>query len=950
MAQIQLSLRVGPDIPRLTSADIRQEVVRMMAIVGASDVDPERVLAELEASFATVVGEQNLLHDRESWEPWLPKKKDSIEWRFSERYRHYLLSEEQWAEATLRKMDETTDQILGLLTDPSKEGRWDRRGMVVGDVQSGKTAHYIGLICKAADAGYKIIIVLAGFHNSLRSQTQIRLEEGFLGYDWGASSGGPETPVERVGVGLQDFSFRADTATTRANDGDFKRQAVRHHAISPGGVPRLFVVKKNGSVLKNLLGWVRGAAVTEGSESLVQEVPLLVIDDEADQGSVDTGLQEFDEEGNPDPEHDPKPINRHIRRLLHLFEQSAYVGYTATPFANIFIHERAATKDEGEDLFPRSFIISLPTPSSHIGPAKVFGYEAEDGHVEEGFGIVRSVADHAESLGPNERFGWMPSKHKKQHLPLFEGEDTVPPSLREALYAFLLACAARSSRGQDSLHNSMLVHVTRFTAVQERVAEQISAELKSLERRLRFGEGDDPNGALSQLRDLWETDFQPTSTRLASRGFGGSGPAESWAGVRGFLRSVVTSIKVRQINGMAGEVLDYVDHRASGLNVIAIGGDKLSRGLTLEGLTVSYFLRASKMYDTLMQMGRWFGYRDGYLDLCRLYTTEEMADWFSHIAKASDELREDFVRMDASGSTPRDFGQRVRSHPTLLVTSRVKMRHGQDIDLSYEGDISETINFWRDREHLERNLKAASDLILWIKGENGDPGPGRNDSSALLWEEVEAEPVVSFLRAYREHRASKRVKSNLLADYIEAEGKQDRLKSWSVLIASGEGRKEFLGGEEIPLVMRSWHPPASGDLDVLIAQNHYRIRRLLNPVDESADLLDYEYAEALRRTLADWEKDPRDRLDPSKERARPRGPSGIRIREVRPSKRGLLLIYPLDGMGDEKVEAVAEKVPVVGFGISFPFVTEGVSSKVSYRVNNVYYQQEVLGLSTEDDS
>ena len=237
---------------------------------------------------------------------------------------------------------------------------------------------------------------------------------------------------------------------------------------------------------------------------------------------------------------------------------------------------------------------------------------------------------------------------------------------------------------------------------------------------------------------------------------------------------------------MAGEVLDYIEHSSTGLNVIAVGGDKLSRGLTLEGLSVSYFLRASRMYDTLMQMGRWFGYRPGYLDLCRLYTTPEMKDWFAHISEASEELREDFDRMAASGQTPQDFGHRVRSHPMMMVTSQVKMRSGKQIDITFAGDMSETINFWRDRVHLEANWQAGQHLIEEIE-RNGILPSARCKGlpKSGSWQGVASADIIDFLGAYQEHEASRKVKTTLLADYITAENQRGFLRDWTVLLANG---------------------------------------------------------------------------------------------------------------------------------------------------------------------
>lgn len=967
---MQLNRRLADGQQVLNSQVIRSVVERAVEFFGCTDVDVEVVVAELEASFQTIIGaERTLVGDDEGYEPWLRKRSGTITWRFWPRYEQYLLQEKQWAPATLDRLHQTTDHILGLLTAPDRPGSWDRRGMVVGHVQSGKTANYTGLICKAADAGYKLIVVLAGFHKSLRSQTQIRLEEGFLGYDRGAAPQGRDGQITRIGVGLIDPGPRADSITTRADDGDFKRQVANNFAINPGGHPLLFVVKKNASVLQNLLRWVEWAANAKDEQGrpYVRDVPLLVIDDEADQGSIDTKEGAFDENGEPDPEHDPSVLNRRIRQLLHLFDQSAYVGYTATPFANIFIHEQARTEEEGEDLFPRSFIVSLPTPSNYVGPAQVFGYEDGDGGVVPGLPIVHQVKDHATTLALGETHGWMPPRHKSDHIPLYDGLDEVPPSLASAIRSFILVCAARLARGQGTAHNSMLVHVTRFTNVQTRVADQVGRVLLDLQRRLRYSDGNSPSQLRDELRAQWETDFEATSADMIARGML-KGPLTRWHDIEPYLDQAAQSITVRKINGQAGEVLDYVNHESTGLNVIAVGGDKLSRGLTLEGLSITYFLRASRMYDTLMQMGRWFGYRPGYVDLCRLYTTLDLKDWYSHIAAANEELREDFNRMEASGGTPRDFGHRVQSHPLMMVTSQVKMRHGTTIDVTFEGDISETINFWRTRNVLERNWRAAQQLIEEVERVGNSPrrpGDPANESSATrswMWEDVSADAVIDFLTTYQEHKASKKVKTKLLAEYIRMEVEKGRLTRWTVLAGGGESNSEWeLGSVRSKLVQRSWHLASDGvngaedrrsEKEALKAQNHYRIRRLVSPTDETRDLSESQRARALDATVREWEKNPG-------ERKQPKSPSGRHLRNSRPPTEGLLILYPLDGadhdggdapeIGTEKVEPAAVDVPVLGFAISFPGVDPAQASKVKYVVNNVYYNQQFGVADTEDE-
>ncbi|MCB9789039.1 MAG: Z1 domain-containing protein [Deltaproteobacteria bacterium] len=958
LAATILGRELDSDHPSLPEARIREVVSQYAATLGITDVDTGALVAELEASFQTVIGIERALVGRdEGWAPWLAKRKADITWRFWDRYRSYLNQSEGWPVATLDRLDQTTDKVLGYLTEPVAPGAWDRRGMVVGHVQSGKTSNYVGLVCKAADAGYKIIIVLAGFHKSLRSQTQIRLEEGFLGYDRASLLNSLDGGSVRVGVGdamRYGVAPVADSITTRADDGDFKRTLAKNFAINPGGHPLLFVVKKNASVLKNLLDWVRWAArdKDEKGRPYIKRVPLLVIDDEADQGSIDTRKGAFDADGKPDEEHDPTVLNAHIRQLLHTFDQSAYVGYTATPFANILIHEQGRTKRLGQDLFPRSFILSLPAPSNYVGPSQIFGFEGDEEDSIQGLPVIREVTDHAASLHLREECGWVPPRHDKHWMPRYEGLAQVPPSLREAIRAFVLVCAARSARGDEVAHNTMLVHVTRFTAVQHRVAEQVGDELADLQRRLRHGDGGASAQLRDELRDLWQDDFEVTRQEILARGMGRDCAHVSWEELEPLLERAAFSIQVREINGAAGDVLDYLNHKGAGLNVVAIGGDKLSRGLTLEGLSVSYFLRASRMYDTLMQMGRWFGYRPRFLDLCRLYTTSELVDWFSHIAAASEELRGDFNRMVASGGTPRDFGHRVQSHPAMLVTSAVKMRSGTTLDLTFAGDMSETINFWRSRPRLAKNWAAASALIERAEASGAKPiaGTVRKPVDAAeshvgqwVWRGVPTDAVLGFLTDYREHDASKRVKTSLLADYIQRESVQGRLTEWTIFLASGKSERErALGSARIRLATRGWKGSAE-DRSRLRAEGHYRIGRLLDPEDEGADFTSRRWEQALMKTQKLWDGSKEERGTASR-------PDGPVIRSLRDPTRGLLLLYLLDWGSDEeaKVEPDAREIPIVGFGISFPQVDAAHATKVRYVVNNVYWQQE-LGFSDDLD-
>ena len=333
---------------------------------------------------------------------------------------------------------------------------------------------------------------------------------------------------------------------------------------------------------------------------------------------------------------------------------------------------------------------------------------------------------------------WMPKSHKKDHVPLYYGEERVPDSLRDAILSFILVIAARRLRGDGDKHNSMLVHVTRFNDTQGRVFEQIERERQDILNRLRNKTGD--SELRKRLREIWEIEensFMNTTRQLRERPDAlFQNPVHSWEEISEELKDAAGSIEVRTINGTAGDVLDYEDNQY-GLNVIAIGGDKLARGLTLEGLSISYFLRCSKMYDTLMQMGRWFGYRPGYLDLCRLYTTGELSNWFAHIADATEELRGEFDLMANSGRTPKDFGLKVKSHPTMMVTSSVKMRYGQELQISFQGSFVQTIDFSRKRDNVRKNWNAAVSLIKGAEAHSGvdfDPfSSGKAKWTGIRW-------------------------------------------------------------------------------------------------------------------------------------------------------------------------------------------------------------------------
>lgn len=936
MAQLRLSQR--PAGTPLTREEIAATVDRLLSAFPewAGRALRDAAVASLGTDFSTFIGEESVLVQPDTYAPWLNDRRQDVDWRYWERYRTWLVRR-RLPQPAINALHRVTDRILDLAGNPALSEPFDRRGMVVGDVQSGKTGNYTGLICKAADAGYKVIIVLAGMNNNLRSQTQIRLDDGFIGK---ISVPMGEADSRRTGVGLIDPSVVVDWATNRLERGDFNWRAMSQFGVHPGGRPVLLVLKKNVSVLNGVLEWLRVTANSHDEDGpRFARMPLLLVDDEADNASVDTRRQRFSQ-GAPDPDHQPTAINARIRQILSMFDQTTYVGYTATPFANIFIHPDAETGRDFLDLFPRDFIVNIPTPENYVGAARVFGLqpEHEDSPSSPGLpSLIRSIDDHAASLSRQEQRGWMPPVHRTDHIPRFEGENRPPPSLVTAVRSFALVVAARLARGQVREHNGMLVHVTRYQAVQKRVVEQIQDLRDELANEIRYG----GEAGIEPFRVLWQSNFEPVTTELDLPDCA----AISWSDVEPALRASIETIQVREINGSSADVLDYELNRATGLNIIAVGGDKLARGLTLEGLSVSYFLRGSTMYDTLLQMGRWFGYRPGYLDLCRLWTTKDHVDWFGHIAQASEELRREFDRMEAMRATPRDFGLRVRSHPTLMVTSRAKMQHGTELQISFAEDVSETTVFATSSSVLENNREAVADLVNRLDRSqaiyHADPeqlrGDGRSHRwrGSHYWRDAPVELVLPFLQRYSTHEDACRADTALLARYIQAQNRQAELIRWNVLLVGGQGLEEATFGERtVTSVLRQPKDGYGREGPPLVIRpgERFVIRRLLAPRDEAVDLGPAACDAAMRDTLANPPK-ARRAIDTV-----PTQPSGVFLRRRRPSTHGLLLIYPLSrrGLLPEGRQHTFLNVPIapVGIGVSFPGSRS--AQKVSYVVNSIY--------------
>lgn len=843
------------------------------------------------------VGEHHILTDNRDHKPWYREKvsAEAINFRFWKRYEKYLLNIKGWSAETVDRLDKITDDIIERIEDPTDRNRsFDRRGLVVGYVQSGKTANFTGVINKAIDSGYRVIIVLSGMHKNLRSQTQMRIDEEVIGRDTS-----DQAQVKRIGVTTlpNEGYINVDTFTTQDDGGDFSRSfAQQVGGVQPGSDrPMLFIVKKNVSVLNNLIRYFRECLDTLSSEyilrtgeneSILNNLPLLLIDDEADQATPNTRPP-----ANGDMELDPTSINRNIRQLLNLFNQKAYVGYTATPFANIFIHHEIEHSTYGRDLFPSSFVVSMEAPSNYFGPVQVFGLNDND--IEIGLPIHVPVMDASQ---PHSDF--LPLRHRVDDIP-----DHIPESMKEAIKSFIISSAIRRIRGQGNKHNTMLIHCTRFNEIQTAIGVHVEEEFN----RLRDGIINNDIDIINEFKNLFESDYIRISTLMNKEVY-------EWENVKENLKPAILKMERRPhiINGSAGDILDYKNREGIGLSVIAIGGDKLSRGLTLEGLTISYFTRASSLYDTLMQMGRWFGYRIGFEDLCRIYTTIDLFSWYRHISTAFETLRKEFLEMSRQKSTPMEFGLRVLSHPDMMATNAMKMRHTTTLPLTYKGKLTETSTISGEKSILINNFNTVDEFIQTL---NQYPCSPKQDKE-YLWTGIPKDIVINFFNNYISYKGAPASNTKRIIEFIEDQKKGNTtnniLDVWNVSLAS----LTRTNISDLPTIGGLPVKPLTRSIKESFTNNRLFVKRIVSNVDEKVDF-------------------PTDT-----------DASGEDLRKLEPRlNRPLLTIYPLlienfdaDNLPEAERILQLDKMPF-GFAISWPYNNELKQS--TYDINSVYEELEL---------
>lgn len=770
----------------------------------------------------------------------------------------YLVNSKEWTEENVNeKIGKASTEIVSLLGNPG-EDQFACKGLVIGYVQSGKTANMTAVIAKAIDAGYNFVIVLAGLTNKLRQQTQRRLEADV---------------AER-------YRTLWDLKTTDKESGDFRRLANGGFFVPPAPAVQMAVVKKNVAPLKRLI-----ETINKTSPVALRSMKVLIIDDEADQASVNSASNELD----------MTRINELVRTLLRKLPAYSYVGYTATPFANVFISPYGQNGDL-DDLYPKDFITALETPDGYFGAEKLFGLDPVDPASptpqEEGLDVIRVVPDaEAALLQPRRR------DEKDAFQPL------LVSSLEKAVLYFLCCCAARRARGQTEKHMSMLVHTSSFVVMHEKLAGLIEGWL-AVNRAGLLTPGSAVNG---KLREVWNEESGRLPDDITSF------ERQEFDEIEPYLADVFKHLKVPVENGVSE---DRIDYEGGPRTYIVVGGSVLARGLTIEGLMVSYFLRSSSQYDTLLQMGRWFGYRGGYEDLPRIWMTSELEDSFRSLATIEQEIRLDVQQYAERKVSPTEFAVRVRSIPGMAITAAAKMRHAVECDISYSGQHVQTIQFNHlDKDVADRNWQAATDLLSTAQS----LGLKTADDDRILFRGVPRNLIVQFLRKFHIETTRNDLKTDFLRGYIN--GDAEDLAEWNVgVITSGANspsEKDLGMLGKVGTVRRSRLKQAESERDTGEPAN---IKALMSRADVMTDCPGLEYDRNARWT--DLKK----------------------LRRTEAGDVPLLLIYPIErlsapNVGSKSREALDACADQVGIGIVFPGSSTGAGG---------YYHVDLNPPATED--
>lgn len=654
-------------------------------------------------------------------------------------YRNLLSSKGALSEEDIDELDRTTDDLMNEgLRPPFEEDFKVRRGLVLGHVQSGKTTNFTSMIAKAADAGYKLIIVLTGMNENLRVQTQLRIERHLIDLK------------KNQWILLTDVMSDFRKNSKNVNSTLIGLSSERPIAIA--------IMKKNSHILFSFYKWL--AELSDPERSMV---PMLVIDDEADQASPDAGA------------NTQSKINFRIEELTDpkFMPKNVYLGYTATPFANFFMDASTDRK-----LYPKNLIYPLTPGSGYFGAIELFGRDLFADEIDPIAPEIYVIRDIPESEGELiSHSGWeYDSKVLEEDFQLIK-----------SFYWFLLASACRNYRTGSSNWNTMLIHTSSLTSDHFSLASQIGQLVHDVQ-----GSAASRETCMHQLELLWNQEKD-----LAF---------ESWTGevpevveIRHLCLDVLDKTVLKIDNSKSNDRIFFESQDIQGNPIepypqIVVGGNTLSRGLTLEGLVSSYFIRKSEQYDTVLQMARWFGYRPGYEDLIRIwmpnYAPKNFKDTFKKLALVEVEIREEIEEARRQGKTPAQLPIRIRQLPGLQITRRAAMKFTVPDQISFRGQRIQVNTFENSHPILESNRKLGEQFLSKLIKEYGFSSGG---SGFPLFERVASTEILTFLNKFQYFDSLSNDDMRLLAKYISVANSENRLLTWNVYVASpkDEGGNKF---------------------------------------------------------------------------------------------------------------------------------------------------------------
>ena len=754
--------------------------------------------------FLSISKETPKVFEDEGYTPWLQDNRKNIKREFYDRYEKYLLRDKKWLPKSISDLKKSSDIILDHIANPKSDKYFDKKGLVIGDIQSGKTANYTALINKAIDAGYKIVIVLAGLTRDLRNQTQNRLDSEVLGYQTKFSKKG-----DNIGVGkIRQLHVEGLTCSDDEKSyGDLKR-VFSTSTLDEALNPIVAIVKKNSNVLEHL-----DKFLTTSQEHCYEngklKIPVLIIDDEVDQASVDTK--------NSKSLENASTINKKIRTILSHLNRYSYVGYTATPFANVFIDP------DKDDLYPKDFILVLPTNDGYCGIKEYFGVDIIDED--------ENVSDHINDLFINiDDFYTFLNKNEK--LNASTEISHLNNSLKDAIKSFIISASIKKARDIQG-HNSMLIHIARYKNPSNTLKPYVSDYVDELYHNFKYKY----ENTVKEFKDFWNKNFKPVSKKRLAEKFN-----DDWKKIEVHLLSTIESIQtnIKVLNGDSEDVLDY-SSTSSG-DYIVIGGDKLSRGLTLEGLVVSYYYRKSKTYDSLLQMGRWFGYRKGWIDVCRVYSTVEFINDFITVGKVMQRFKSDIDDMYKQNLNPRQVGQRIMYSPNLIPTARNKMKSSTKIKISFSNSLQQVITF--DRKFVKSNLELTNEFISSL-------GEGIIRNKKVVFKNISVDKVLEYLEKYKDCKSYYGYGHISVANwirYIKNLNENGELSNWTIVLNSLQSANEYknainIAGHEIIKPTRSLRDAGNSS-----TFDFYTVRTIVDPLDfkeifdpESNDYKNVEY-------------------------------------------------------------------------------------------------------------